>query len=186
MNTRTAAAAVDLPLRDTRYRELEQYPEFEFVTAWLRDYVQSTVPSARMREREYWSVSCLPSADATEHGHRMVSVHAGDLEVACLFIETPRSGNRRVGGYVTVSVQALEQACGASIEQVAAGLPALRFRPRDGLMSIGWTETPDSREQFDALPWRPAARELVTGLMNTGRNKWADTHCPQLAMFAIE
>lgn len=186
VETRTAAAAADLPLRDTRYRELERYPEFEYVTAWLRDYVQSTVPNARMRERQYWSVACLPSSDASERGHRMISVHAGDLEVACLFVETPPSGIRRVGGYITVAVPALEHACGTSIERVAAASPALRFRPRGALMSIGWTETPDSREQFDAIPWRPAARELVADLMNAGRNKWADTHCPQIARFALE
>ena len=43
----------DLPLRDTRFRELEAHPEFETVTAWLRDYVQSAVPNPRMGERQY-------------------------------------------------------------------------------------------------------------------------------------
>ncbi len=66
VNMRTPEPATDLPLRDTRYRELELYPEFAFVTAWLRDYVRSTIENARISEREYWSVVCLPSVGASD------------------------------------------------------------------------------------------------------------------------
>jgi len=183
---RTPDSFSELPLRDTKYRELERYPEFGVVTAWLRDYIRSIIPNARMSEREYWSVSCLPDTAAATTGHRLLSVHAGDLEVACLFLETPRSGERNLGGYVTVTRESLEKACGAPLDRVIADCPALRMKPHGAMVSVGWTETPDSREQFDALPWRAPARDLVTELIRTGRNRWADSHSPQIAKFAFE
>ena len=186
VNMRTPDSFSELPLRDTKYRELERYPEFGVVTAWLRDYIRSIIPNARMSEREYWSVSCLPDTAAATTGHRLLSVHAGDLEVACLFLETPRSGERNLGGYVTVTRESLEKACGAPLDRVIADCPALRMKPHGAMVSVGWTETPDSREQFDALPWRAPARDLVTELIRTGRNRWADSHSPQIAKFAFE
>ncbi|MEE2057482.1 hypothetical protein [Rhodococcus artemisiae] len=183
---RTPESGTDLPLRDTRYRELELYPEFDFVTAWLRDYVRSTIDNARISEREYWSVVCLPSVGASDEGHRMISVHAGDQEIACLYVDTSVREDRQVGGFVTVDTRVLEQSCGADIDRITESSPALSVHRSGDQVSIGWSETPASREQFDALPWRPAAHELVRRLMQNGRNYWADAHCPQLAMFALE
>lgn len=186
VNMRTPEPATDLPLRDTRYRELELYPEFDFVTAWLRDYVRSTIENARISEREYWSVVCLPSVGASDEGHRMISVHAGDQEIACLYVDTSVREDRQIGGFVIVDIRILEQSCGADLDRITASSPALSFRRRGDQVSIGWSEIPASREQFDALPWRPAAHDLVRRLMQNGRNHWADWHCPQLAMFALE
>ncbi|MFD6858502.1 hypothetical protein ACFWB0_12645 [Rhodococcus sp. NPDC060086] len=183
---RTPESGTDLPLRDTRYRELELYPEFDFVTNWLRDYVHSTIENARISEREYWSAVCLPTVGASDEGHRMISIHAGDQEVACLYVDTSIREDRRVGGFVTVDKHSLEQSCGADIDRITTSSAALSVYPTGDQVSIGWSETPESREQFDALPWRPAARELVRRLMHNGRNHWADSHCPQLAMFALE
>lgn len=176
----------DLPLRDTRYRELEQYPEFTAATAWLRDYVRSTVPKPRISEREYWSVTCLPAADASERGHRLVSVYAGDLEVACLFLDTRTPGERRLCGFVAVDADSLQRACGADLDTIIADNTELRFRPYDGYWSVGWLDTPACREQFEALPWRGAAADLVSALMRSGRNSSADTHCAQIAMFVFD
>lgn len=185
MTTQPTGPAADLPLRDTRYRELEKYPEFEFVTEWLRDYVHSTVTTPRISEREYWSVECLPTADAGENGHRLISVHAGNLEVACLYLDTREPGVRRLCGFVTVDADRLEQSCGIDADGLAARVPHLRIRRHDGCVSIAWWDTPESREQFDALPWRPAAAHLVESLMRTGKNRSAASHCPQIAMFAL-
>lgn len=186
VNIRTPDSATGLPLRDTRYRDLERYPEFEFVTAWLRDYVNSTVQTPRISEREYWSVECLPAADASEQGHRLISVYAGDLEVACLYLDLRNPGDRRLCGFVAVSLDDLEKACGTDLETLAATHGALRIRRHDSHAAIFWIERPDSREQFDALPWRGAAAELVSALMRGGRNRSANAHCAQLAMFALD
>ncbi len=176
----------ELPLRDTKYRELAHYPEFGIVTAWLRDYIRSSVPNARMSEREYWSVACLPDNSVSPTGRRLVSVYAGDLEVAGLHLDTPGPGLRNVQGWITVTREGLEEACGASLDRIAATFPALNVTHSGAMATIVWTETPESREQFDALPWRAPARALVTELVRTGRNRWADLHSPQIAQFAFE
>ena len=186
VNMRATDSVSELPLRDTKYRELARYPEFGVVTAWLRDYVRSSVPNARMREREYWSVSCLPDTWVSAAGRRLVTVHAGDLEVAGLYLETPGPGVRNVHGWITVMRKDLEVACGAPLDRVAATSPALRVTESGPRAIIGWTETPESKEQFEALPWRAPARALVTELVRTGRNRWADLHSPQIAQFAFE
>lgn len=186
VNTPAPDSVSELPLRDTKYRELARYPEFGVVTAWLRDYVRSSVPNARMSEREYWSVSCLPDASVSPKGHRLVTIYAGDLEVAGLRLDTPGPGLRNVQGWITVTRTDLEEACGAPLDQVGAASPALRITESGATATIEWTETPESRAQFDALPWRAPARALVTELVRTGRSRWADLHSPQIAQFAFE
>ncbi|MDV2474849.1 hypothetical protein ACWDTG_22710 [Rhodococcus zopfii] len=177
-------AAADLPLRDTRYRELETYPEFEAVTEWLRDYVQSSVPNPKMGEREYWAVVCLPFTSEADTTQRLCSVHAGTYETACVFVETTPEGQRRIGGFVTVDTAVLERDAGTDVGSLETGYPGLRFRTQPATTTIWWTAAADSREQFDALPWRPAARHLVTEVMRQGKCLEASNHSAQLARFA--
>ena len=177
-------AAADLPLRDTRYRELESYPEFGDVTAWLQDYVQSSVPNPKMGEREYWAVVCLPFTAETDTTKRLCSVHAGAYETARMYVETPPAGERRLGGFVTVDTAVLEQDAGTDVAGLEADNPDLRFRTQRTTTTVSWIQTPQSREQFDALPWRPAARHLVTEVMRQGKCLEASNHSAQLARFA--
>lgn len=176
--------AAELPLRDTRYRELETYPEFGRVTEWLHDYVQSSVPNPKMGEREYWAVVCLPFTSETDAAQRLCSVHAGAYEVACLCMESTPDGERRIGGFVTVDTAVLERDAGTDAGGLEAGNPELRFRTQPATTTIWWTDTAESREQFDALPWRPAARHLVTEVMRKGKCLEAPNHSAQLARFA--
>ncbi|MBH0121643.1 hypothetical protein I0Q12_19835 [Rhodococcus sp. CX] len=180
--TRNDAAA--LPLRDTRYRELETYPEFGTVTEWLHDYVQSSVPNPKMGEREYWAVVCLPFTSEADTAQRLCSVHAGAYETACLYVETMPDGQRRLGGFVTVDTAVFERDAGTDVAGLEAANPELRFRTQPTTTTIWWTDTAGSREQFDALPWRPAARHLVTELMRQGKCLEASNHSAQLARFA--
>ena len=172
----------DLPLRDTRFRELETHPEFETVTTWLRDYVQSAVPNPRMGERQYWAVVCLPFTAASESTQRLCSVHAGAYETACLYIETTPEGEHRIGGFVTVDTATLEREAGTDVGSLEAANPGLRFRTQRTATTIRWST--DSKEQFDALPWRSAALHLVTDVMKVGRCLEASNHSAQLARFA--
>lgn len=184
MTGQTRPAAAGLPLRDTRYRELETYPEFGAVTEWLRDYVQSSVPNPKMGEREYWAVVCLPFTSEADSAQRLCSVHAGAYETACLFVETTADGARRIGGFVTVDTAVLERDAGTDIGSLEAGNPGLRFRSQRTATTVWWTTDPDSKEQFDALPWRPAALHLVTEVMRQGKCLEASNHSAQLAGFA--
>lgn len=122
MNTRVPPSTAALPLRETKYRELEQYPEFGSVTAWLRDVVSSIVPNARMSECEYWSVVCLPAGDPDDPRKPLVSVHAGNMAVAGVFLDLS-DGQRRLAGYVRVSGAELEKASGSTREQLVADSP---------------------------------------------------------------
>lgn len=184
MNT-PVPPTTDLPFRETKYRELEQYPEFGFVTTWLRDLIPTIVPNARMSEREYWSVSCLPDCDPADPRRLLLTVHAGNFDVAGVFLAPGQADERLLGGYVLVSTPELERCAGAPVADLAASFAALSFHVDGPLVSIGWVLTPASREQFDALPWRPAARSLVAELMRNGRNSRADSHCPQIAQFGF-
>lgn len=175
----------DLPLRETKYRELEQYPEFGFVTSWLRDLIPTIIPNARMTEREYWSVSCLPDSDPADPRQLLLTVHAGRFDVAGVFLAPGLPGERVLGGYVLVSTPALEKATGLAVAGLSESFGALSFTVDGPLTSIGWVRTPAGREQFESLPWRPAARTLVEELMRNGRNSRADSHCPQIAQFGL-
>ncbi|MBS9371275.1 hypothetical protein [Rhodococcus sp. B50] len=185
MNTRVPPSTAALPLRETKYRELERYPEFGSVTAWLRDVVSSIVPNARMSECEYWSVVCLPAEDPADPRKPLVSVHAGDMAVAGVFLDLS-DGRRSLAGYVRVSGTELEQASGSTREQLAADFPALTFVHEGSVVSVVWSDEPAAREQFAALPWRAPARSLVSELMRVGRNSRADDHCRQIARFAYD
>jgi hypothetical protein len=185
VNTRVPPSTAALPLRETKYRELEQYPEFGSVTAWLRDVVSSIVPNARMSECEYWSVVCLPPEEPTDPRKPLVSVHAGDLAVAGVFLDLS-GGQRSLAGYVRVSGTELEQASGSTREQLAADSPALTFVDEGAVVCVVWSDEPAAREQFAALPWRAPARALVSELMRDGRNSRADDHCRQIARFAYD
>ncbi|MEU5842874.1 hypothetical protein [Rhodococcus sp. NPDC047139] len=185
MNTRVPQSTADLPLRETKYRELERYPEFGSVTAWLRDVVSSIVPNARMSECEYWSVVCLPPGDPADPREPLVSVHAGDMAVAGVFLDLSE-GRRSLAGYVRVSGTELEQAMGSTREQFAAAFPALTFVDEGSIVSVVWSDEAAAKAQFDALPWREPGRSLVAELMRGGRNSWADEHCRQIARFAFD
>ncbi|MGX7726547.1 MULTISPECIES: hypothetical protein [Rhodococcus] len=185
MNTRVPPSTAALPLRETKYRELEQYPEFGSVTAWLRDVVSSIVPNARMSECEYWSVVCLPTGEPDDPRKPLVSVHAGNMAVAGVFLDLS-DGQRSLAGYVRVSGPELEKASGSTREQLAADSPDLSFVDEGSVVSVVWSDEPAAREQFEALPWRAPARALVTELMRGGRNCWADDHCRQIARFAYD
>nr|WP_206024067.1 hypothetical protein [Rhodococcus sp. 14C212] len=175
-----------LPLRDTRYRTFEQYPEFATATAWLRDYVRAAVPNPRMSEREYWSVVCLPPHDGSTEAEPLVRVHVGAIEAAGLYVEALQVEQpRRIGGRVTVAVDDLEAAAGTSVEVLAAAHSGLQFRPDGPVVSIGWSDGPAGRAQLAAVPWEPAAAALVERVMRTGRCLWASDHCAQLARFAL-
>ncbi|WP_395704956.1 hypothetical protein [Rhodococcus ruber] len=183
MNARTPLSPAGLPLRDTRYRTFEQYPEFTAATTWLRDYVRAAIPNPRMSEREYWSVVCLPPRDGSTEP--LVSVHVGAIEAAGLYVEAPATQARRLGGRVSVAVDDLEATAGTSVEVLAATHSELRFRLDGPIVSIGWSGEPASRAQFAAMPWEPAAAALVGRVMRTGRCRWASHHCAQLARFAL-
>ncbi|AKE90728.1 hypothetical protein A4U64_07250 [Rhodococcus sp. WB1] len=185
MNARTPLSPAGLPLRDTRYRTFEQYPEFATATAWLRDYVRAAVPNPRMSEREYWSVVCLPPHDGSIEAEPLVSVHVGAIEAAGLYVEAPAAQPRRIGGRVTVAVDDLEAAAGTSVDVLAAAHSDLRFRPDGPVVSIGWSDGPASRAQFAAVPWEPAAAALVGRVMRNGKCRWSAHHCAQLARFAL-
>ncbi|EME65808.1 hypothetical protein G352_08002 [Rhodococcus ruber BKS 20-38] len=185
MNARTPLSPAGLPLRDTRYRTFEQYPEFAAATTWLRDYVRAAIPNPRMSEREYWSVVCLPPHDGSHPSEPLVSVHVGAIEAAALFVEAPAGQARRLGGRVTVAVDDLETAAGANVDVLAATHPELRFRLDGPIVSIGWSGEAAGRAQFAAVPWEPAAAALVGRVMRTGRCRWAAHHCAQLARFAL-
>ncbi|WP_068154231.1 hypothetical protein [Rhodococcus phenolicus] len=184
MTGQTRPAAAGLPLRDTRYRELETYPEFGAVTEWLRDYVQSSVPNPKMGEREYWAVVCLPFTAETDTAQRLCSVHVGAYETASLYVETTPVGQRRIGGFVTVDTDVLEREADADIATLEADNPGLRFRVQQTRTTVWWTDSAGVRERFDALPWRQAALHLVTEVMRQGKCLEASNHSAQLAGFA--
>ena len=185
MNTLVPPSTAPLPLRETKYRELERYPEFGSVTTWLRDVVSAIVPNARMSECEYWSVVCLPAGDPADQRKPLVSVHAGDMTVAGVFLDLSE-GQRRLAGFVRVSGTELERATGSTRERLAAASPALTFVDEGPVVSVMWSEEPAAREQFAALPWHAPARSLVSDLMRSGRNSRADEHCRQIARFAFD
>ena len=185
MNTRVPPSTAALPLRETKYRELEQFPEFGSVTAWLRDVVSAIVPNARMSECEYWSVVCLPAGEPDDPRKPLVSVHAGNMAVAGVFLDLS-DGQRSLAGYVRVSGAELEKAPGSTRAQLAADSPDLSFAADGSAVSVGWSAQPAAREQFAALPWRAPARALVSELMRDGRNSRADDHCRQIARFAYD
>lgn len=185
MNTRVTPTTAALPLRETKYRELERYPEFASVTAWLRDVVSSIVPNARMSECEYWSVVCLPPSDPADPRQPLVVLHVGDLEVAGVYLDLS-GGDRRLGGYVRLSRAEFDRTTGTTFEQAAGAVPALTLVDEGPVVSVLWSDEPAARSQFDALSWRAPARMLVTELMRGGRSSRADEHCRQIARFAFE
>lgn len=79
-----------------------------------------------MSECEYWSVVCLPTGEPDDPRKPLVSVHAGNMAVAGVFLDLS-DGQRSLAGYVRVSGPELEKASGSTREQLAADSPDLSF-----------------------------------------------------------
>lgn len=169
-----------------RFEKLLRRPQAPEILAILRLYGQSCIPMPRQSERQYWSVSCLPStsdkpltrvnaswmelfthyADGEDIRARFL-VHLSDLT-------TDRSANQ---GHVD---EAFLQRCVMTPEDVGC------FFPRGAdMLGINVRGCASIRRFMATRRIIGAIRAFNLTHMNRGRNAYQASHCYSLADFML-
>ena len=169
--------------RFEKLRRLQQAPE---VFKLLGRYGRDCIPMPRRTERDYWSVSCLPSTA----GKALTRVNASWMELFALYAE----GDGVRAGFILhlsdfttdhsperdrVDMDFLES-CVASPEDISC------FYPRGADMFGVTVRGSRSIGKFMAKPRAlRAIRAFNLAHMNRGRNAYQASHCYSLADYMV-
>ena len=169
-----------------RFEKLLRRPQAQEVLAILRRYGRDCIPIPRRTERDYWSVSCLPSTP----GKALVRVNASWMELFALY---PDGEGIRANFLVHLSDfttdHSLDQGqvdesflerCVTTLEDVGC------FFPRG--QDIFGVKVRGSRSIRKFLATRRALRAVRAfnlTHMNRGRNAYQASHCYSLADYMV-
>jgi hypothetical protein len=165
-----------------RYQKLMARPQAEDVLRSLALYGQACIPMPRRTEREYWSVSCLPSTSDKP----LVRVNASWMELFTLYADGEGLRGRFIlhlsdfttDGSVTPEHvdEPLLESCVERPEDVGYFLP-----PGEDMFGLKVRGAASLYKALAALPLLRAIRRFNLTHMNRGRNAYQASHCYSVA-----
>jgi hypothetical protein len=170
-----------------RYQKLLARPQAQDVLRILRLYSQNCIPMPRRTERQYWSVSCLPSTSDKP----LVRVNASWMELFTIYADGEGIRARfivHLSDFVAdkspaqghVDERLLEQ-CVTTPEDVGY------FFPRgEDIFGINVRGSASIHEFLAAPHVLRAIRRFNLTHMNRGRNAYQASHCYSLADHMLE
>ena len=170
-----------------RFRLLTLVPEFDAVTALLREYVGSAIPAPRATERDFWTVSAMPATNRSSTHQRIAAINVNSPETLVLYVD-----HGELGGFLNVSLSALSDSM--TIADLAAMLVVTGsdFRLPGIYASAGGDDCgfEGSIDQLRAVlavsEVQRAAREYVLNLLRKGGTIHARNHNYQLADLLLD
>lgn len=165
-----------------RFQKLLRRPQAAEVLEIIRIYGRHCIPMPRRTERQYWSISCLPSTSDKP----LVRVNASSMELFTLYADGDGTRARflvHLSDFTTdrsatpenVDVAFLER-CVAMPEDVGSFFP--RARDSFGITVRGAASI---REFLASERVARAIRTFNLTHMNRGRNAYQASHCFSLA-----
>jgi hypothetical protein len=169
-----------------RFEKLLRRPQAQEVLKILRTYGETCLPIPRRTERDYWSVSCLPSTSDKP----LVRVNASWME---LFTLLPDGDDLRARFILHLSDfttdgssepdqldQALIESCVARPEDVS------HFLWKADTFGIKVRGAASIRQLLSKSQALRAVRRFNLTHMNRGRNAYQASHCHSVADFMLE
>src|SRR5690242_15099626 len=165
-----------------RFEKLLQRPQAEDVLDILRLYGATCMPIPRRTERDYWSVSCLPSTNDKP----LVRVNASWMELFTLLPDRNRLRSRfilHLADFTTdgspepdhLDQDLLEQCVGRPEDVTHA------FWRRPGILIVKVRGAASIRHFITHPHSRRAIRNFNLTHMNRGRNAYQASHCYSVA-----
>ena len=167
----------------SNFSKLRDRPDAEDVIRLLRRYTLECVPSARITEHDFWSVSCLPSTNRTTWP-RIACFNAHVMEV--LVLGFLKADAKTAWGFLNVASSAIE----AEFKSLAKARRALKVASitETAYRSAGHDQCNISfrglsslERLLDAPAVCEAAQLLLYRVMRKGVTPYAKFHCTALA-----
>ncbi|MBO9621580.1 MAG: hypothetical protein J7500_02600 [Sphingomonas sp.] len=169
-----------------RFEKLLRRPQAQQVLAILRLYVENCIPVPRMTEREYWSVSCLPSTSDKP----LARISASWMELFTLLADGDGVRARfilHLSDFTTAGSPEPADLDQAFLEQCVS-------RPEDVSHFLWKADTFGVKVSGDASICKfltdPRALRAIRNFnlthMNRGRNAYCASHCYSLADHLLE
>lgn len=194
------AGDIDLPDAEARAESLEQRfkyaarlekllrrPQATELLALLRLYAQGCIPLPRRTEREYWSVSCLPSTSDKP----LVRVNASWMELFTLYADGDDLRSRfivHLSDFTIGRSLARDDVDAAFLEScVTAPEDIGCFFPRGAdMFGINVRGAASIREFLASRRVLGAIRTFNLTHMNRGRNAYQASHCYGVADYMLD
>jgi hypothetical protein len=170
-----------------RFQKLLARPQAQDVLKILRLYCQNCIPVPRKTERQYWSVSCLPSTSDKP----LVRVNASWMELFTIYADGEGIRARflvHLSDFITDHSPAQGQVDEVLLERcVATPEDVSYFFPRgEDAFGINVRGSASIHKFLTASPVLRAVRRFNLTHMNRGRNAYQASHCYSLADVMLE
>ena len=169
------------------FGKIERHLLFPSALPLLRRYLARCLPAPRQTEYSFWSVSCMPSTNASTWP-RLFTVNAGMMEL--FVVGWVKHQSDQVWAFVTVAEDVLLQTWNP-IEVIKETFPSIDFVRRDyrdagqhqiTLQMYGTAETMALLTNDTICK---AAATVALRVMRKRATIYAKFHCPQLANCAL-
>lgn len=161
------------------YRQFLAHPYHEEVVEMLRLYINRCLPQPRLTEYSFWSLSCMPSTNASTWP-RMAVVNLGMMEAFVLCFNKKDSSDNLA--FVTVAAENLLQQLEKKNKYLDVDDADNRGYRDAGQDQVTLLTSFDGMRALLADPdVQDAARLLALRVMRKGATIYAKHHCQQLA-----
>jgi hypothetical protein len=186
-NTLPSRSAEDIAAQrrktEDKWKRFQQRPDRERLLDCLQIYVQHCIPAPRITEQAYWSLSCLPSTNASTWP-RLVCFNANVMEIFVVghFKEDPKE----IWAFLNVSTKELEAAY-PDDRAFLARHPNATIRtsgyqaPGIDQVNVRVETLKDLKRLLDDRAIQRAACVFNLHLMRKRRNQYGHFHCVALA-----
>ena len=170
-----------------RVHKLLARPQAQAVLKTLRHYGQNCIPMPRKTERQYWSVSCLPSTSDKP----LVRVNASWMELFTIYADGDDIRARfivHLSDFVAGQSPAQGAVDEALLEQsVTAPQNVSYFFPRgEDMFGINVRGAASIDKLLAVTPVLRAIRRFNLTHMNRGRNAYQASHCYGVADYMLD
>lgn len=170
-----------------RFQKLLARPQAQEVLKILRLYGQNCIPMPRKTERQYWSVSCLPSTSDKP----IVRVNASWMELFAIYVDGEGIRARfivHLSDFITDHSPAQDQVDEFLLEHcVTTPKDVSYFFPRgEDIFGINVRGSASIHKFLAAPHVLRAIRRFNLTHMNRGRNAYQASHCYSVADHILE
>lgn len=170
-----------------RFQKLLARPQAQTILKILRLYGQNCIPIPRKTERQYWSVSCLPSTSDKP----LVRVNASWMELFTIYADSEGIRARfivHLSDFITEQLPAQGQVDEALLEHcVVTPEDVSYFVPRgEDIFGINVRGSASIHKFLAAPHVLRSIRRFNLSHMNRGRNAYQASHCYSVADHMVE